>query len=279
MKRFDAILVPHDGSSEAAKALGCASWLAQELDATLHVLGPASIQIPAAHRARLVHHDSTEQPDAAVLGEISAHEIKLVVMTARGESASAGVDLSRHVGHVAQAVIERTPVPVLLLPARYEETLPWRSMLVALSGERASDRALEAAVELANALRIELVAAHCDDDRSAQAPLGVYADAPQYEFPGRLDEMVRRGLAGRAPGEQRCIHELLLCRGDPADEILGVARQRGASVLALGWHGTLGEGRARVLKRLLAEAHPLLLVRSTERSPALLKVGAQFGDS
>ena len=28
MQRFDSILLPHDGSAEAGKALGCGAWLA-----------------------------------------------------------------------------------------------------------------------------------------------------------------------------------------------------------------------------------------------------------
>jgi hypothetical protein len=46
-----------------------------------------------------------------------------------------------------------------------------------------------------------------------------YADAPQHEYPGRLSEMVDRGLVGRTPGEQRCMPEVLVCRGDTAAEL------------------------------------------------------------
>jgi nucleotide-binding universal stress UspA family protein len=269
---FDPILVPHDGLAEVAKALGCAAWLARELGTTLHVLSPGPLMLEHAQRARLVLHESEADPVPALLREIAAHAVKLVVMTARGESASAGVELSRRVGRVGQAIIERSPVPVILLPVRYREALPWRSMLVAASGERAADRALDAAVELANALRLAVTVAHCE--QSEAAPLGAYADEPHHELAHRLEELIGRGLVARGAKEQDCIHEVLLCRGDPAAELLAVLERLPNAVLALGWHGSLASGRAPVLTRLLEQGTcPLLLVRATERSGVRLNVG------
>ncbi len=268
MSGFDSILVPHDGSAEAAKALGCGTWLAGELDATLHILAPAELAIATEHGSRVVLHHAAREPQVAVLDEIASQRVKLVVMTARGESASGGIERARRLGRIAQAVIERSAVPVVLLPLRYKEALPWRSILAAASGERAADRALEAAVALANALRLSVSVVHCAEHGTAAA-LGSYADAPHHELPGRLIEMVDRGL-----GEQRSIQEVLVCRGDPAAELLRMMEERPASVLALGWHGTLARSRAPVLKRLLEEACcPLLLVRCSEHIGVRLRIG------
>lgn len=279
MTRFHSILLPHDGSPEAAKAMGCAGWLAERLGATLHVLTPTTLQIARAHRARMVLHQTAEAPESAVPKAIAAHSVELVVMTARGESASAGIDPTRRLGGIAQALIEQSPVPVLLLPLRYREVLPWRSMLVAASGEAVADRALETAVQLAGALHLRVAVVHCADRRAAPGALGAYADAPQHEYPGRLEEMVKRALSDLSSEECECIEEVTVCRGDTASGLLAQLARRSASVLALGWHGDLGAGRAPVLKRLLEEAEcPLLVVRSTERSGARLKVGEQIDD-
>lgn len=292
MSRFVSILLPLDGSPEAAKGAGCALWLAEKLGATLHVLHATAqslpgrealkkLRVPDVQHAQVVVHQLPKKAEAAVLEAVAAHNVDLVIMSTRGESACAGVDLSKRLGSVAQAVIEHSPVPVLLLPARYREALPWTSMLAAASGESSADRALEAAVHLAAALHLKVSVVHSADGPPAAggAPLGAYADAPHHEYPRRLHEMVERGLAGCTREEGRCVDHMHLARGDPATVLLEEVARRGSSVLALGWHGALGAGRARVLKRLLEEGDcALLLVRAAARSPARLKVGEEIDE-
>lgn len=291
MSRFNSILLPLDGSPEAAKAAGCALWLAEALGSTLHVLHAtahplsvgdalARLRVPHVQDARVVVHQVPGGAEAAVLEEIAAHRIDLVVMSARGESASANVAPSRRLGTIAQAVIERSPVPVVVLPLHYRQSLPWTSMLAAASGEVSADQALEAAVHLAAALRLKVTVVHSGDGPggAGAAPLGAYVDAPHHEYPQRLDQMVERGLAGCAAEEAQCVHEVLLCRGEPASVLLEQVAGHASSVLALGWHGALGAGRALVLKRLLEEAEcALLVVRGAEHSRARLKVGSDIG--
>lgn len=234
MSAFDSIFVVRDGE----RALGCARWLGVRLGASVHEL-------------------AVDASDAAVKQGIEGHGAALVV-----------------IGTAARGLIAHSAVPMLVLPARYREALPWRSMLVAASGEPAADQALEAAARLASALRLTVTVAYCEGARPAAGAVGAYADAIHYEYPGRLSEMVTRALAGATPEESGCVGEVLLCRGDPADELLALASRRQASVLAIGWHGALGAGRATVLKRLLEEAQcPLLVVPQAERPAMRLKVG------
>jgi nucleotide-binding universal stress UspA family protein len=287
MKRFRSLLLPLDGSPEAAKAAPCALWLAERLGATLHVLHAtaqplpgrealARLRLPQGERAHVVVHQLAENAEAAVLDAVREQGIELVVLTARGESASAGVALEERLGSVARAVIEASPVPVVLLPARYREALPWQSMLAGASGEPAADRGLEAAAQLAAALELRVSVMHSGDGPSRAAG---YADAPHHEYGRRLQEMVERGLACCSGEEARCVHEVLLRRGDPAEALLAHVAREGSSVLAIAWHGVLGGGRAPVLKRLLEEAPcALLLVRSSGRSAARLKVGSEIDE-
>lgn len=288
MRRFASILLPLDGSPESAKAAGCALWLAQALGATLHVLHATAdpvasdaellrLRVPHAQHAQVVVHQRPGGADAAVLAEIATHRIDLVVMSARGETASANATLTHRLGRIARAVIERSPVPVVLLPAHYRESLPWTSMLVAASGEASADKALEGATHLAAALRLKVTVVHSANGPLGAAPLGAYADAPQYEYSRRLEQMVQRGLAGCTAAEARCVGEVLLRRGEAASVLLEQVAHRGSSVLALGWHGALGTGRALVLKRLLDQADcALLLVRGSEQPRARLKVGSDM---
>jgi nucleotide-binding universal stress UspA family protein len=289
MTHFISILLPLDGSAEAVKAEGCAFWLAQSLGATLHVLHTtthpllpadalARLGVPQARDARVVVHQPSGGAVAAVLREIADHRIELVVMTARGESACADAALPQRLGSVARAVLERSPVPVVLLPVRYRESLPWTSMLAASSGETSADLALRTAARLATALGLKVTVVHSTDGAApARPPLGSYADALAHECPARLNQMVERGLAGGANGEADSVHEILLRTGDAASVLLEQVARHGASVLALGCHGAFGGGRAPVLKRLLDEAEcALLLVRSAERGGVRLKVGSEI---
>lgn len=290
MNRFSSILLPLDGSAQAAKGAGCALWLSEALGATLHVLHAtaqplpgqqalARLRIPDAQRAQVVVHQMAGAAEAAVLEEIAAHRIDLVVMNARGEPAAPSAAVHR-LGAVAQAVIERSPVPVLLLPANYREVLPWTSMLVAASGEAAADQALEIAAQLAAALGLAVTVLHVEDGSASGATaLGAYADSAHHEYSQRLEQLVERGLAGCTAQESKCVREVLLRRGEPASVLLEQVARQGSSVLALGWHGALGAGRAQVLKRLLEEAEcALLLVRGAQRSHARLKVGAEIDE-
>jgi nucleotide-binding universal stress UspA family protein len=73
------------------------------------------------------------------------------------------------------------------------------------------------------------------------------------------------------------VQQVLLRPGEPASVLLEQVASHGSDVLALGWHGALGSGRALVFKRLLEEAEcALLVVRRAEHPRARLKVGSDI---
>jgi nucleotide-binding universal stress UspA family protein len=285
MSRFDSILLPLDGSPEAAKGAACAMWLARTLGATLHVLHATAqplpgrealerLQMHSGTHARVVVHQLAGEASAAVVDAIVAHGVKLVVMSAGGASASAGTTPPHCLGTVARTVLSQIPVPVLLLPMKYREVLPWTSMLVAASGEAVADQALEAAARLAAALGIKVAVV-----RSEDGPLASYADTMHHEYPLRIEEMVQRGLAECKSEECLCVEQAILRPGEPATVLLEQVAQRASSVLALGWHGAFEAGRALVFKRLLEEADcPLLLVRGQDGAGARLMIGKEIDE-
>jgi nucleotide-binding universal stress UspA family protein len=295
MSLFPSILVPLDGSRSAARSLGCATWLASRLGARLHILSAtphelpareelARLRVPEEHWPLIALHQAPAYPEGAILAALARHGMGLVVMTARGEAAEAPApaerDPARIVGHVARAIIERSAVPVLLLPPRYHEALPWERALVPVSGEAEADEVLALAVRLADALDLEVHVAHVAESEAGGEGLAAkarYADALHHEYPGQLEELVSRALPHCGPEECRRIQEIALGRGDVAAELLALIERKRVSLLVVGWHGRFMTGRARVLKHLLQTiACPVLLVQPEPRTPLRLMVGEEM---
>jgi nucleotide-binding universal stress UspA family protein len=292
MSVFASILVPLDGSRLAARGLGCATWLAARLGARLHVLCAtprelparaelARLQVPEEHWPLVTLHQAPAYPESAILAALARHRVELVVMSAGGQTAEGpeppAPDPERVVGHVTRAIVEQSPVPVLLIPPGYREALPWRRALVPVSGETDADAALALAVRLANALGLAVDVAHVadgDEGPEALAARARYADALHHEYPAQLDELVGRALPRCSPAECRCIERVTLVRGDAAAELLALGERAQTGVVVVGWHGDLTTGHAGVLKRLIAGlACPLLLVKPAGPGPFRLMVG------
>ncbi|HEX5420224.1 MAG TPA: universal stress protein [Gammaproteobacteria bacterium] len=292
MKPFASLLVPLDGSRAAAESLGCAAWLAEQLTAELHVINATRdelpprealerLKVPEEVRPRVILHQAAEYPEKAVVEAIEQHEAELVVMTARGAAVESGESRPQPpnlLGHVARSVAERSSVPVLLIPPRYRERLPWTSILVPISGEFEADEALALAVRLANALGLRVLVAHVvgAEDEGLAATVR-YADAPHHEYPNRLEELVSRLLPECTPEECACIEDVLLCRGDPGELLFKLAGERQVSVLVMGWHARFARGHSNVVKQVLTALDcPVLLVKAAPPAPFKLSVGEEI---
>ncbi len=291
---FSSIVLPLDGSATGARGLACATWLAARLGARLHVLSATSRVLPAADELRRLHvpearwpvvelHQAPAYPADAILAAIDAHRAGLVVMSTRGaasETRGAGRRATL-VGHVTQEVMERSRVPVLLLPEGSEGGLPWKRLVVPVSGGPESDRAVALSVRLAEALDLSVQVAHVAGEGGREAePHGApaqYFDQLHHECAGQLEELVTRAVTTVSTAQRGCIQGLSLRRGQVVAELLDQVKPEG-SVLAIGWNGQLGSGRAGILKPLLrALAVPLLLVKAERRAQFHLKVGEELG--
>lgn len=295
MSQFPTILLPLDGSVTAARSLGCATWLATRLGARLHVLSATDRPLPAREELERLQvaeqywptielHQAPEFPETAILAAVAHHDVRLVVMTARGaalEEPATRAEAAKLVGHVTRVVIERSAAPVLLLPAAYREELPWERLVVPLSGEVMGDEALGLAARLAAALDVTVRVVHVvgvkPEDETLETRMR-YSDALHHEYSAQLDELVDRVLPSLAPSERARIHGTSLRHGVVVDELLAQTERQPASVLVIGWHGRFMSGRAPVLKALLPVVHcPVLLVRSAVPPLFRLKVGEDFG--
>lgn len=290
---FRSILVPLDGSRIAAQGIRVATWLAGRLDARLHVLSVTPQPRPGQEELKrlgvdetvwpqVMLHQATELPEAAILESIERYEVDLVVMTARGQAAQAVSPTAPHplqiVGHVTLAVIQACPVPVLVLPPAYREALPWRRMLVPVSGEAEADEALTLALRIANALDLSVNVAHvATADEAGISGEARYADAFHHEYPRRLEEFITRSTAACSQEECQRIEGISLGRGDVAAELLDIIERKNVSVIVVGWHGRFMTGHAPVLKRMIQVITcPVLLMKAAPRPPFKLHVGEQI---
>lgn len=294
MSSFSSLLVPLDGSRMAAQSLGCATWLAAELEARLHILSATNqtlsareeltrLRVPESDWQRITLHHVMRVPEDAILRAAQEYDIGLIIMSARGEARERTTPppLARDsVGHVTRAVIEHGSRPVLLLPGAYRERLPWKRVLVPISAEAEVSPAAGLALTLANELALTVRIAHVldgPDGKSGLEATARYADAAHHEYPEQLAELVRRAIPTATPDECHRIEEIALLRGDVAGELLRQIERNDVSLMVIGWHGTLGSGHAQVIKSLLsAITCPMLLVKAGPPSPLTLKVGSRI---
>lgn len=290
MNGMTDILVPLDGSPDALKAVPVAGWLASSLKAHLHVLW-AGAPMPAAEtfgrlgierkfHAMVELHQMAAAPSEAILTMVQARNIDLVIMTARGESAALELpEPDKIVGHVTREVIEAVSAPVLVLPPNYEEALPWRSMLVPMSGEPATDEAIAVALHLAHTLDLNVNVAHVAGVAPAgeEEAEGRYADEMHHEFAQMLNQFVARACPMCSAVERARVRAFYIKHGDVGDELLEMIETMGIGLLVVGWHGEFMVGHAQVLKRLIRQiSRPILLVKPGPRPRFRLKVGEAF---
>jgi len=293
MTMFSSLLVPLDGSPMAARSFECAAWLAQRLEARLHVLtatdGERSprdelrrLRVSERYWPQIAIHQTSDRPETAIIEAAARYDVRLVVMSARGESLERTEqrEPEQVVGHVARFVIERCPVPVLLTPPRYRDVLPWERLIVPVSGACACEDALALAAQLASALDVSVKVVHVANPSATDEGLDVrarYSDALHHEYPGQLDELVMRALPLLPIKERHRIESMYLRSGDVLDQLVEIVKGDRNSAVVVGWQGTLSSGRAQLLKGLIDKiASPLLLVRRLARRQSQLNTGQEF---
>jgi nucleotide-binding universal stress UspA family protein len=293
------LLLPLDGSDLAENALPAAAFLARLYGSTVtlfHVVEKGARDRIHASR-HLTRPDEAEAylRDAAarflppgfsadrhvhtaavrnVAGSIADHSRELpadlIILCAHGS----GGARDWLIGNIAQQVISRCSVPVLLLrPSDAPQpggTFPLRSILLPLDGKAehaageapAGDLAKKsgAALHLATVvptpatLAGEHAAAGRLLPRSTAALLELTEESARDYLGIRLDHLRQEGVGATA--------EVL--RGDPAAELADLARRRGDDLIVLGTHGKAGSKafwNRSVAARILARTkNPALLI-------------------
>jgi nucleotide-binding universal stress UspA family protein len=284
------IVVPLDGSTFAERALPYAAAMARTKGSRLILVravlarafpgaDPTAAQIAVTSQAedelqsiveRLQADGLTAEPHVyydeaarAILDAAEAQRAEAIVMSTHGRSAP-----GRWVyGSVADRVLRRASVPVLLVPATCAR--PWPAegplhVLVPLDGSDFAAEALTQAGQLAAGREVVLHLLYVVEPPPPMLTAGAYvADFdPQVEQARALHYL---GVAAhRLQAAGRCA-VLDAVVGDPATEISAAARAHGAHLIALATHGRGGLSRfllGSVASAVLQRASvPLLLVR------------------
>jgi nucleotide-binding universal stress UspA family protein len=185
------------------------------------------------------------EPCTEIVAASSEPDVVAVVVGARDLPTA-----SQPIGHVALALADAAPVPVLVVPPDSSLHSPPVHVLVAMKGTAGQARRLRSVIRLAANANLDVVVIHVDDP----ATIPPFSDQVQHEAEAYTREFLRRYVPAlpNARLENRV--------GIPADEILRVADERHPDLLALGWSSSQLPDRGGVAREVLARSPvPVLL--------------------
>ena len=286
---FKKLLVPLDGSTEAAAALPTAQVLARLGDGALTLL-------------RVVHHPGVaataeaERYLASVRDEVAASGLSVSTAVETGVPADAivaaavaeGADLivmTTHartgmphlrIGSVAESVSALSPVPVVLVGPADAPTSKVDTILVPVDGTPGGSLALGAGIQLARASGARIVLL----DVAVPVPFWMFSDqfgvmASTYVDP-KWDEEALDAARGYVQGLAERVSlsgvqtEARAALGDPGEIIAQVARETYADLVVMSTHALTGLARsvmgsvAGTVVRI--SSMPVLLVRRDRTS-------------
>jgi nucleotide-binding universal stress UspA family protein len=265
------ILVPFDGSANALTAVPVAKVLAEIEKARLrfvHVTEPKEVGADLLTPLRLLEiHGSTietriGEPAEQILHFAAEMKPRLIVMCKY-----TAADPDKTLGSTAMKVLRNAPCPVVLVPPE-RGNAPWHlhHVLVPHDGTPTTSAAMRPAAELTERSGAELLVAHVTGTGSAALEPGSlavsrYMDQPHHEWPVWTDEFIKRFACICPLGHLHV--RLFLAHGDPAAEIVRLAKKQSMDLIVLAWRGKWEGGRAAALKAVLRGAHcPIMVIRA-----------------
>ncbi len=285
---FTKLLVPLDGTPQAAAALPLARAYAEATKADIVLLravpgrpGPApdtDVQQARQYLAGVAHElagagprvetvVATREPARAILEETRGRDVDLIVMTTHGRTG-----LGRAVlGSVAERVLERSPVPVSLLRPGGHRVTHIQTLLVPVDGTPGGAIALGAAVGLARASGAKIVLYEV----VVPVPAYVYNSLPGVTLGGFIDpqwdEEARESAQSYVDGLVERLRKVGLQAegyariGTVAETIVAAAEERNADAIVMSTHALTGPARTvlgSVADEVVRQARrPVLLIR------------------
>jgi len=268
------ILLPLDGSQPALNALPVAKVFSALEDAPLRILHVSERAPPLPELARQLGVEPAELRGASI--DSRAGEPAAVILDAAQKLRARVIVLCTHtaaarpadvLGRTALAVLRGGVCPVVLVnPELPLSGWTLRRVLLPHEGSPATSDAVRPGAELARLAGAELIVlqvaapgAALPQERGSLVP-PFYLDQPQHEWPAWGAELIQR-LGCVCPLSGITVR-LLLGHGNPATEILRVAREQSADLIVLAWKGRWAPERAETIKAVVREAPcPAMVVR------------------
>jgi nucleotide-binding universal stress UspA family protein len=271
--RAATLVVPLDGSREAAAALPVARALAAAEAATLHILHVGDAMLAAKTMAEQLRLTPEELHGAVLdhrVGEPAveivrqAHDLgsRLIVMSSRCvQDAERGA-----LGPVTREVLRRAPCPVVIVPHAHAAS-PWslRHILLPHDGIPTTAAAIARTSELARKAGAELAVLHIAS--TGAGPPGEpgalvaprYLDQPQHEWPAWAREFMDRVVAiGGPPPDVRM--RLFFACGEPADVIVEFAGQHHTDLIVIAWVAGWEPEQRTTMRKVIDQAPGPLLI-------------------
>lgn len=227
-------------------------------------------------------------PADVILETARTEGVTLIAMTTHGRSGF----LRWALGSVAEKVARASDVPLLLvrsfrrspqgdLEPMASEELPFRRILVPVDGSATSSSVIGPAEKFAQLYGSDVLVLHV---LPAYVPPGAILPGMEAAFPltrpepvASDEDPITKKAADRF-GHAGLKADRLTVEGEPASEILDLAANRGADLIALATHGRSGLSRwalGSVAERVLRSSElPLLLVRTPTPKKAARKAPA-----
>lgn len=276
MEGKQGIVVPLDGSSTAARALGAAQAMAAVMNEVLHIVYVTGTPVPLPELmdelkigelqvSDFVLHQIPGEVVDSIVDFAFRENARLIVMSSHGTTYDEGALM----GHIAMGIIQNAGNPVMVIrpdmPGVPDASWRPRKMLVPLNGSPSAAAVMDEALELAELMRcdVEIIHVAVLGERRPQE-VGSYTtprylDYAHHEWSAWADEFMARFTRQPPTVKIRLLHR----QGVPAEEMLKLAVESGDDLILLGWQGRLEKDHAMTIKQLLRKTGaPIILIRT-----------------
>jgi nucleotide-binding universal stress UspA family protein len=245
------VLAALGSDASAQPVLSTAIALAALLDATvvgLHVReNGASAAEELARAASVELREVRGSPIEQLVAAAQEPDVAALVLGARGVHGG-----PQPAGHTALDVITRVQKPVAVVPPHARPPEQLARILTPLEGTSESSRALDDTIKLAHRRGLEILVLHVHSPATVPA----FSDHDPHATRAWEQEFLSRYVS--TPHDRVTLLRRL---GVAADDVVAVARETGADLIALAWSQDLSPGRARVVSETLAHSNiPVLLL-------------------